>query len=160
MGFPLYEQFGSFRRLKCMENYIMVLFLNTWFSKTSRTLNRFDNLPELDKVHYLINSSHLGDYSFIAKRLNYVAMIRKSQRIFSFHLLRFYFVAVVVVVVANRHIYVPNQDTVRCRYNAVIFLPDPNKIRLIALFLGRGVGCILRVQTLIYTLHQWLQWCM
>ena len=74
----------------------------------------------------------------------------------------------------------------RCRYNAVNFLPNPHKIHLIArplervsnigfitvhglneghiapCPLERGMGCILWVQNMVYTrtLHQLLQWCM
>ena len=50
-------------------------------------------------------------------------------------------------------------STVRCRYNAVIFLPNPYKIHPIVRPLGRGMGCILMIQTVIYTLRQSLQWC-
>ena len=50
--------------------------------------------------------------------------------------------------------------TVRCRYKAVNFLRCPHKIRPIARPLGRGMGCILWVQTVIYTPPQSLQWCM
>ena len=38
--------------------------------------------------------------------------------------------------------------TVRCRYNAVSFLPNTHKIHPIARPSGRGMGCILWVQTL------------
>ena len=49
---------------------------------------------------------------------------------------------------------------VRCRYNAVNFLPNHHKIHLIAHPIERGMGCILCAQTVVYTLHQSLQWCM
>ena len=48
--------------------------------------------------------------------------------------------------------------TVRRHYNAVNFLPNSHKIHPIAHPLGRGMVCILWVQTLIYTLSQSLQW--
>ena len=47
-----------------------------------------------------------------------------------------------------------------CRYNAVNFLQNLHRIHPIARPLGRGMGCILWVQTVIYTLPQSLQWCM
>ena len=50
--------------------------------------------------------------------------------------------------------------TVQCRYNAVNFLSNPHKIHPIAHPLGRGMGCILWLQTVIYTLPQSPQWCM
>ena len=50
-------------------------------------------------------------------------------------------------------------STVRCRYNAVNFLPNPHKIHPIARPLGRGMGCTLWVQIMIYTLPHSLQWC-
>ena len=40
------------------------------------------------------------------------------------------------------------------RYYAVSFLPNPLKIHPLAHPLGRGMGSILWVQTLKYTLHQ------
>ena len=49
---------------------------------------------------------------------------------------------------------------VQCRYNTVNFLPNSPKIHPISHLLGWGMGCILWVQTLIYTLPQSLQWCM
>ena len=49
--------------------------------------------------------------------------------------------------------------TVRCCCNVVNFRPNPHKIHPIAHPLGRGMGCILRVKTVIYTLPQSLQWC-
>ena len=45
-------------------------------------------------------------------------------------------------------------NTVRSRYNAVNFLPNPHKIQPIAPPLGRGMVSILWVQTLTYTLCQ------
>ena len=47
--------------------------------------------------------------------------------------------------------------TMWCRYNAVSFIPNPHKRHPIAHPLGWGMGCILRLQTLIYILHQSLQ---
>ena len=47
-----------------------------------------------------------------------------------------------------------------CLYNAVNFLPNPHKIHPIAHPLGWDMGCILWVQTVIYTLPQSMQWCM
>ena len=44
-------------------------------------------------------------------------------------------------------------------YNAVNFLTNPHKIHPIARPLGRGMGCILWVETVIYTLPQLLQLC-
>ena len=40
--------------------------------------------------------------------------------------------------------------TVRCRYNAVNFLPNPHKIHIIARWLGRDMGCNLWFDTQIY----------
>ena len=48
--------------------------------------------------------------------------------------------------------------TVLCRYNAVKFLPNSPKIHPLARPLGRGMGCILWVRTVIFTLPQSLQW--
>ena len=50
--------------------------------------------------------------------------------------------------------------TMQCRYNAVYFLQNPLKIHPIVRPLGRGLGCILWVQTVIYFRHQSLQRCM
>ena len=50
--------------------------------------------------------------------------------------------------------------TVRCCYNVVNFLPNSHKRHPIAHPLGPGMGYILWVQTMIYTLPQSLQWCM
>ena len=47
--------------------------------------------------------------------------------------------------------------TVRCRYNAVIFLKNINKRHPIARPLGRGMGCLLWIQDLIDILPQFLQ---
>ena len=44
--------------------------------------------------------------------------------------------------------------TVRCRYNAVNFLPNPHEIHPIARPLGRGMVCNLWFDTLIYILLQ------
>ena len=52
------------------------------------------------------------------------------------------------------------KNTVRCRYNAVNFLQNPHNIHPIAHPWGRGMGCILWAQIVIYTLPQSLQWCM
>ena len=48
------------------------------------------------------------------------------------------------------------ENTERCCYNAVNFLPHSHKIHPIACPLGRAMGCILRIQTLIYALPQLL----
>ena len=45
-------------------------------------------------------------------------------------------------------------STVRCRYNAVNFLPNPHEIHPIACPLGRGIVCNLWFDTLIYILLQ------
>ena len=50
--------------------------------------------------------------------------------------------------------------TVRCRYDEVNLIPNPRKLHPIARPLGRCIGCILWVQTVIYTLLQSPQWCM
>ena len=50
--------------------------------------------------------------------------------------------------------------TVQCVYNAVNFLPNHHKVHPIARPLGRDMGCILWVKTVIYTSPQSLQWCM
>ena len=50
--------------------------------------------------------------------------------------------------------------TVRCCYNPVDFLQNLHNIHPIACLFVRGMGCILWVQTVIYTLPQSLQWCM
>ena len=52
------------------------------------------------------------------------------------------------------------QGMYECSYNAVNFRPNLHKIYPIARPLRPGEGCILRVQTVIYTLPQSLQWCM
>ena len=44
--------------------------------------------------------------------------------------------------------------TVRCRYNAVKFLPNPHKIHPIACPLGRDMGCNLWFDILVYILLQ------
>ena len=49
--------------------------------------------------------------------------------------------------------------TVQCHYNTVNFLQNPYKIHPIAGPSGRAMGCILLVQTHIYTLSQSLQRC-
>ena len=49
--------------------------------------------------------------------------------------------------------------TVWCRYYAVNFLPNPLKIHPIARSLGRGMGCILWVKTVIYIMPRSQQWC-
>ena len=49
--------------------------------------------------------------------------------------------------------------TVRCRYNAINFLPNSHTIHPIARPLGRGMGCILWIQAVIYNLPQSLQLC-
>ena len=51
------------------------------------------------------------------------------------------------------------QHTVRCHYNKVNFVQNRYKIHPIACPLGRGMGCILWVQTLICTLLQSQQQC-
>ena len=51
-------------------------------------------------------------------------------------------------------------NTVRSRYHAVNFLPNPLKIHPIAHPLGWGMGCILWAQIVIYTLSKPLQWYM
>ena len=63
------------------------------------------------------------------------------------------------------------RGSVLCTCNTCIFLqcgavltwyffPNPHNIHPIARSLGRGMGCILWVQTVVYTLPQSLQWCM
>ena len=54
----------------------------------------------------------------------------------------------------------PGVNTVRCRYNAVNFLPNPHKIHLIARPLGRDKERNLWFDTLIYILSQSTQCCM
>ena len=49
--------------------------------------------------------------------------------------------------------------TVWCCYNTVKFLQNIHKRHPIARPLGRGMGCILWVQTLIDILPPFLQWC-
>ena len=44
-----------------------------------------------------------------------------------------------------------SQHTVRCRYNAVSFLPNPHKIHSIARPLGLGMGCYLWFDTDFYS---------
>ena len=46
------------------------------------------------------------------------------------------------------------KHTVRCRYNAVNFLPSPHEIHPIARPLGRGMVCNLWFDTLLYILLQ------
>ena len=48
----------------------------------------------------------------------------------------------------------------RCRYNAVTLLQIPHQRHPMAHPLGRYIGCILWVQTLIYILNQSLRWRM
>ena len=57
----------------------------------------------------------------------------------------------------NFHCYAVN--IARYRYNAVNFLEKYHKRHPLARTLGRNMGCILWVQTLIYTLTQSRQWC-
>ena len=59
----------------------------------------------------------------------------------------------------NLHVWRSKKVAVQCPYNAVNFLPNQNKIHPITRPLGRGMGCILVVQTVIHTLPQSLQWC-
>ena len=49
-------------------------------------------------------------------------------------------------------------NTVGSRKNAVNILTNPHNIHPIARPLGRGMGCILWIQTVIHTLPQSLQW--
>ena len=51
-------------------------------------------------------------------------------------------------------------STVRCRYNAVNFLPNPPNLHLIARSLGWDMGCNLWFDTLFYILLQSPQYCM
>ena len=51
-------------------------------------------------------------------------------------------------------------STVPCCYNMVNLLTYPYKIHPIAHSLGWAMGCILCIQTVIYTLSQSMQWCM
>ena len=48
----------------------------------------------------------------------------------------------------------------QCHYNAIKFLPNLHTKHPIALMWGRGMGCFLWVQTLIYILSQLLQCCL
>ena len=50
--------------------------------------------------------------------------------------------------------------TVRCRYNGVNFLQNPHKRHPIARPLGRNMGCLLWINTLIYIPPQLLKWYM
>ena len=47
-----------------------------------------------------------------------------------------------------------------CHYNVVSFLKNPHKRHPIAHPLGRDMGCFFWIQTLIYIMSQWVQWCM
>ena len=50
--------------------------------------------------------------------------------------------------------------TVRCRYNAVNFIKNIDKVYSVALPLGRCMRCLLGILPLIDIQPQFLQWCM
>ena len=115
-----------------------------------RTTSTISVYP-MDLLTHLILSCHLLQSGRVSQIL---------QRLTAFHIsLRLEVCGKIHVSLTFGHKY-RRLSTVRCRYNAIIFLPAPHQRHPIARPLGQGMGWFLWFQYLVYIFPQSMRRCL
>ena len=97
-------------------------------------------------IIYTCVCKHIYIYTYI-----YIYMLVKSLPPFGPMIYEYVYVNLV---------YVYKHNTMRCRYSAVCFLKNPHERHPIARPLGRAIGCLLWLPTLIHILLRSVQRCL